>query len=418
MPYVKVVALAEADEETARQKAEVLGIDRYYGNWETMLAQGDIDVVHVCSPNNLHAPMAKKALLAGKHVVCEKPLAISADQARDLVATAKKSGLVNALHFNVRYYPLIRQLKIMVQNNEMGRIFSIHGSYLQDWLFYETDYNWRLESKGVWALPGQVADIGSHWMDLVEYVSGIRIAEVMADFATVHKVRKRPLKPVETYAGKILKPGDYGDVEIDTEDYASMLIRFGNGEKGALTVSQVSAGRKNRIYFGARRVAEVGRMGLGNAQPVVDRAPRRQQRDTRSRDPSLFYPEARSWSLCRAATTKDSTIRLSSCSASATRISARAGRARRRPTRPLPMGEGILLATPSWRAKPHRGGLVSGNSRAKPGGPNDSSASAGLNRRERQEEESNDYRGLTSARASLDGGADDDINWLCECHSR
>ncbi|MGD0658077.1 MAG: Gfo/Idh/MocA family oxidoreductase [Syntrophorhabdales bacterium] len=292
MPYVKVVALAEADEETARQKAEVLGIDRYYGNWETMLAQGDIDVVHVCSPNNLHAPMAKKALLAGKHVVCEKPLAISADQARDLVATAKKSGLVNALHFNVRYYPLIRQLKIMVQNNEMGRIFSIHGSYLQDWLFYETDYNWRLESK-MSGTSRAVADIGSHWMDLVEYVSGIRIAEVMADFATVHKVRKRPLKPVETYAGKILKPGDYGDVEIDTEDYASMLIRFGNGEKGALTVSQVSAGRKNRIYFeldGSRKSAAwdsetpnqlwIGRRD-GNNEILM-------------RDPSLFYPEARS----------------------------------------------------------------------------------------------------------------------------
>ena len=292
MPYVKVVALAEADEETARQKAEVLGIDRYYGNWETLLAQGDIDVVHVCSPNNLHAPMAKKALLAGKHVVCEKPLAISADQARDLVATAKKSGLVNALHFNVRYYPLIRQLKIMVQNKEMGRIFSIHGSYLQDWLFYETDYNWRLESKMSGASRA-VADIGSHWMDLVEYVSGIRIAEVMADFATVHKVRKKPLKPVETYAGKILKPGDYGDMEIDTEDYASMLFRFENGEKGALTVSQVSAGRKNRIYFeldGSRKSAAwdsetpnqlwIGRRD-GNNEILM-------------RDPSLFYPEARS----------------------------------------------------------------------------------------------------------------------------
>ena len=292
MPYVKVVALAEADEETARQKAEVLGIDRYYGNWETMLAQGDIDVVHVCSPNNLHAPMAKKALLAGKHVVCEKPLAISADQARDLVETAKKSGLVNALHFNVRYYPLIRQLKIMVQKNEMGRIFSIHGSYLQDWLFYETDYNWRLESK-MSGTSRAVADIGSHWMDLVEYVSGIRIAEVMADFATVHKVRKKPLRPVETYAGKMLKPEDYGDVEIDTEDYASMLFRFENGEKGALTVSQVSAGRKNRIYFeldGSRKSAAwdsetpnqlwIGRRD-GNNEILM-------------RDPSLFYPEARS----------------------------------------------------------------------------------------------------------------------------
>ena len=291
MPYVKVVALAEADEDTARQKAEMLGIGRYYGSWEAMIRQGDIDVVHVCSPNNLHAPMAKKALLAGKHVVCEKPLAISASEGADLVETAKKSGLVNALHFNVRYYPLIRQLRTMVQKNEMGRIFSIHGSYLQDWLFYETDYNWRLESK-MSGSSRAVADIGSHWMDLVEYVSGIRIVEVMADFATVHKLRKKPLKPVETYAGKILKPEDYADVEIDTEDYASMLFRFENGEKGSLTVSQVSAGRKNRIYFeldGSRRSAAwdsempnqlwIGRRD-GNNEILM-------------KDPSLFYPEAR-----------------------------------------------------------------------------------------------------------------------------
>ena len=291
MPYVKVVALAEADEDTARQKAEMLGIGRHYGNWEAMLQQRDIDVVHVCSPNSLHALMATKALLAGKHVVCEKPLAISAAEGRDLVETAGKSGLVNALHFNVRYYPLIRQLKTMVQKNEMGRIFSIHGSYLQDWLFYETDYNWRLESK-MSGSSRAVADIGSHWMDVVEYVSGIRIVEVMADFATVHKLRKKPLRPVETYAGKILKPEDYADVEIDTEDYASMLFRFEKGEKGSLTVSQVSAGRKNRIYFeldGSRKSAAwdsempnqlwIGRRD-GNNEILM-------------KDPSLFYPEAR-----------------------------------------------------------------------------------------------------------------------------
>jgi predicted dehydrogenase len=291
MPFVKVAALAEADEETACQKGEMLGIDRCYGNYEAMLAEGDIDVVHICSPNNFHAPVAKKALLAGKHVVCEKPLAISEAQARDLVETAKKSGLVNAVHFNVRYYPVIRQLKTMVEKNDMGAIFSIHGSYLQDWLFYETDYNWRLESK----MSGKsraVADIGSHWMDLVEYVTGIRIAEVMADFSTVHRLRKKPLRPVETYAGKILNPEDYADVEIDTEDYASMLFRFETGEKGALTVSQVSAGRKNRLYFeldGSKRSAAwdseipnqlwIGRRD-GNNEILM-------------KDPSLFYPEAR-----------------------------------------------------------------------------------------------------------------------------
>jgi predicted dehydrogenase len=291
MPNVKVVALAENNDETARSKAELLGIGRYYGDYEAMLAEKDIEVIHICSPNNFHAPMAKKALLAGKHVVCEKPLAISAAEAQDLVKTAQSTGLVNALHFNVRYYPLIRHLKTMVQKGDIGTIFSMHGSYLQDWLFYQTDYNWRLESK----ISGQsraVADIGSHWMDLIEYISGIKVVEVMADFATFHKTRKKPLKPVETYAGKVLKPEDYADVAIDTEDFASILFRFENGEKGNLTVSQVSAGRKNRIYFeldGSKKSAAwdseqpnqmwIGRRD-GNKEIII-------------KDPSLLYPEAR-----------------------------------------------------------------------------------------------------------------------------
>jgi len=288
---VNVVALADVDEQTARTKAGALGIEKSYGDYREMLADDTIEVVHICTPNNLHYAMSKEAIEAGKHVVCEKPLAISASEGEELVKLAAKKKAVNAVHFNIRYYPLMRQVKLMVEKGELGDIFAIHGSYLQDWLFYATDYNWRLEP----ALSGRsraIADVGSHWIDLIEYVSGLRIAEVFADFATFHKTRKKPLKPVETYAGKILKPEDYKDVKINTEDYASVLLRFDSGAKGVLTVSQVAAGRKNRLYFeidGSKKAAAwesekpnhiwIGRRD-GNNEELM-------------RDPSLVYPEVR-----------------------------------------------------------------------------------------------------------------------------
>jgi predicted dehydrogenase len=291
LPRIEVTALADVDEPTARAKADSLGVPDAYGDYRKLLARDDIQSVHICTPNHLHFQMSKDALNAGKHVVCEKPLAVDVGQAAELVELAAKKGLVNAVHFNIRYYPLMRQVKLMVEKGEVGDIFSIHGSYLQDWLYYDTDYNWRLEPK----LSGRsraVADIGSHWMDLIEHVSGLRITEVMADFATFHKTRKKPLVPVETYTGKILKPEDFTDIRVDTEDYATILFHFTGGAHGALTVSQVSAGRKNRISFeidGSREAVAwqseapnsiwIGRRD-GNNQLMM-------------KDPSLVYPEVR-----------------------------------------------------------------------------------------------------------------------------
>jgi predicted dehydrogenase len=292
LPNAEVVALADIDETTARVKAESLGVAQSYGDYRKLLARDDVRVVHICTPNHLHFEMSKKALEAGKHVVCEKPLAVEAREAAELVELAARKGLVNAVHFNVRYYPLMRQVKVMAQKREIGDIFSVHGSYLQDWLYYPTDYNWRLEPK----LSGKsraVADIGSHWMDLIEYVSGLKIAEVFADFATFHKIRKKPRKPVETYAGKILAPEDYSDIPIDTEDYASVLFHFSGGAHGALTVSQVSAGRKNRLSFemdGSRRA-----VAWNSENPNSMWIGRRDgNNEIMMKDPSLVYPEVRS----------------------------------------------------------------------------------------------------------------------------
>ena len=245
IPGIEVVAVSESSEELAKSKAEQLGIPKYFGNFNDLLKE-NIDCVHICTPNFLHFEMAKAALLAGKHVVCEKPLATSISEGEELLKFANEKGLIHAVHFNIRYYPLVRQMKVMREKGELGEVYSIIGSYLQDWLFYATDYNWRLEPE----LSGKskaIADIGSHLMDLLEYISGLKITEVMADFKTIHPVRKKPLKPVETYSGKMLQPEDYAEVPIHTEDYATVMLRFDNGNKGVITVSQVSAGRKNRL---------------------------------------------------------------------------------------------------------------------------------------------------------------------------
>ncbi|MDQ3292321.1 MAG: Gfo/Idh/MocA family oxidoreductase, partial [Bacteroidota bacterium] len=177
-PDIEVVAINDFSEEYARSKADSLGIEKSYGNFDNMLADPDIEVVHICTPNFLHYPMAKAALLAGKHVVCEKPLANTVEEAQELVELAAKTGLVNAIHFNLRYYPLIRHMRTMRVNGELGNVHSIIGSYLQDWLFYATDYNWRLEPDKS-GESRAIADIGSHLIDLIEYISGLEITAVM-----------------------------------------------------------------------------------------------------------------------------------------------------------------------------------------------------------------------------------------------
>lgn len=245
LPHIEVVGLCEATLDLAQQKADILGIPKAY-TFEEMLKDEAVKVVHICTPNFLHYPQAKAALLAGKHVVCEKPLATKIEEAEELVALAKEKGLVNAIHFNLRYYPMVRQMKTMRENGELGEIYSVMGSYLQDWLSLQTDYNWRLEPDKSGDTRA-IADIGSHLLDITEYVTGLKITEVMADFSTVHKTRLKPLKPIETYSGGLLQESDYQEVEINTEDHASVLLRFDNGNKGSVTVSQVAAGRKNRL---------------------------------------------------------------------------------------------------------------------------------------------------------------------------
>ena len=291
IPNVEVVALVEVNQELADEKAKQLGIPRAYV-FADMLNQADIDVVHICTPNFLHYSQAKAVLEAKKHVICEKPLAISLAEAEDLVKIAKTSGLVNAVHFNLRYYPMVRQMKVMREKGELGEVYSIMGSYLQDWLFLQTDYNWRLEPDKS-GDSRAIADIGSHLLDITEYVTGLRITQVMADFSTVHKTRLKPLKAIETYSGKMLTPADYQEVPINTEDHATVLLRFDNGSKGSITVSQVNAGRKNRLNI--EIAGSVSAVEFNSERPNELWIGKREKANEQlMKDPSLVHREVRS----------------------------------------------------------------------------------------------------------------------------
>lgn len=245
---IPVIGLAESSAELARKKAAELGIPRAYDSFEAMIADPDITAVHLATPNYLHYAQAKAALLAGKHVICEKPLAMNSRESAELVKLAAEKKLVNAINFNLRFYPMSHQARAMVQGGELGNLYILQGSYLQDWLLLPTDWNWRLEPELGGSLRA-VADIGSHWLDLMTFITGQRIQSVFADFKTVLPIRKKPAKPLETFSGKLLQASDYIDQPIHTEDYATILLHFESGVTGVVTVAQVCAGRKNRLFY-------------------------------------------------------------------------------------------------------------------------------------------------------------------------
>jgi predicted dehydrogenase len=296
--FVEVAAVAERGQELAQRKADELSIPKAYGDYKQLLADPDIQVVHNCTPNHLHFEVNRDILAAKKHVVSEKPLAMNSKESRELVRLAERSGVVHAIDFNYRYMPLVQQARAMCQKGDVGRVLAVHGSYLQDWLFKETDWNWRLVPE----MSGDsraVADVGSHWCDLIQFVTGLKIVRVMADLVTIHPVRKRPKVEVETYAGKVLTPEQMEDVPIGTEDYASVLLEFddgsgGRGPHGVLTVNQCAAGRKNRLYY------EID--GANSALAWDQETPnelwighRDKPNELLMKDPSLLYPEAREY---------------------------------------------------------------------------------------------------------------------------
>jgi len=244
--WVEVAAIAGRNAEAARRLGAGFAVPAIVTDYREVLRDPAIDAVHICTPNAQHFAMAKDALEAGKHVLCEKPLTTTTEEAKELVALAARQGVRNCVCHNLRYYPMVQQMRRLREAGDLGEILVVQGTYSQDWLLYDTDWNWRVDSKA--GGPSRcMADIGSHWFDMAEHVTGLRVSSLCADLQTFHPTRKQPKHSVETFANKMLGPEDYVETAVDTEDFGAVIFRMGARARGSVTASQVSAGRKNRL---------------------------------------------------------------------------------------------------------------------------------------------------------------------------
>jgi predicted dehydrogenase len=288
---VEVAAIVGRTEDAAQRLGAGFGVPLMKTDYREVLRDRTIDAVHVCTPNAQHYSMTKDALETGKHVLCEKPITTAVREAEELVTLAAKQGLRNCVCHNLRYYPMVQQMRQLREAGELGEILVVQGTYSQDWLLYDTDWNWRADSK-VSGPSRCMADIGSHWFDLAEHLTGLRVTSLCADLQTFHPTRKRPKHSVETFANKLMGPEDYIETPVDTEDFGAVIFQMGTRTRGCMSASQVSAGRKNgfrmEIYGSRSSVAWnqerpdelwVGHRDSGNAVFV--------------KDPSLLLPGAR-----------------------------------------------------------------------------------------------------------------------------
>ena len=244
---VDVVGVVGSTPERARAKAATANLPRVYDSVEAVAADPEVDVVHVASPNYAHADQVRILIDAGKHVVCEKPLALTSADTRDLVARASAAGVVNAVCFNLRFYPICHQARVMTKSGAIGEPRFITGKYFQDWLLRETDWNWRLIPEEAGELRA-VADIGSHWFDLVQFITGHKIVEIFADLHTFVPTRRRPTGSVESFSDAASNVALIEE-SMSSDDAASIMLRFDNGATGLVAISQVAAGRKNVVEF-------------------------------------------------------------------------------------------------------------------------------------------------------------------------
>jgi predicted dehydrogenase len=261
-------------------------VPKAYGSFEALAADPAVDVVHVTTPNALHGAVIDAALAHRKHVICDKPLASTASEARRLRDAARDAGVVHAVTFNYRGNPMVQQARGMIAAGDLGPVHLIHGCYLQDWLIEDTDYSWRLDPDQ--GQSSAMADIGSHWCDLAQHVSGQRIEAVLAQLRTVVDERVRPAQSVEAFAAH----ADEGArVAVTSEDLATVLLRFSGGATGVLTVGQVCAGHKNDL-----RIELCGRAGslrwAQEAQNELWIGARREGNTVLAKDPSLIAPGA------------------------------------------------------------------------------------------------------------------------------
>jgi predicted dehydrogenase len=289
---VPVLGVLDSSPEGSEAARAELHLPRAYRSLEELSADREVDVVHVCTPNHLHCAQASTLLRAGKHVMCEKPMAMNTHESGALVELARKHNRVGAVGYNLRYYPLCQEARARIASGAIGEPRLIHGKFLQDWLFYPTDWNWRLETQ----LGGDlraVSDIGTHWLDLAMWLTGRKIVEVCADMATIIATRQRPKGRVQTFqsaAGVATEP-----VKISTDDYASVLLLFEGNLRGVMTVSQISAGRKAALTFEVNG-SESSLAWDSESPNSLWVGHRKQANEELLKDPSLMTPAARPYS--------------------------------------------------------------------------------------------------------------------------
>ncbi len=286
-----MLGLVGSSPQRAREAAAWLNLTRTYDTYEELLDDPLVGVVHLTTPNRFHFQQCRQALLAGKHVLCEKPLAMNSTESSQLVALAKQCGRAAGVCYNVRYYPLNLETQQRFREGQLGSIYHVTGCYHQDWLLYDTDFNWRVLADEGGALRA-IADIGTHWLDLVQFVTGLEVESVCADLQTFLPTRRRPLGSVETFSGKLGETRPTEPVAIDTEDHGSVLLRFRGGATGSFSVSQVTAGRKNRLTYeiAASRAAVAWDSERPNELWLGHRD---QPNQVVTRDPALLHPQVR-----------------------------------------------------------------------------------------------------------------------------
>ncbi|PYU59652.1 MAG: dehydrogenase [Acidobacteria bacterium] len=286
---VSVRGMLGSSRERSEMLSESLGLERAYVSLDELAEDHDVSVVHICTPNHAHFEQASRMLRAGKHVLCEKPLAMDSRESEMLVKLARERRCVGGVAYNIRYYPLCHEAKAAVTSGVIGQPRLVHGSFLQDWLLFPTDWNWRLDPK----LGGElraVSDIGTHWLDLMMWITGRKITEVCADLATVLPIRHRPRGRVETF--QKASNAEHDDVPITTDDYASVLLHFEEDLRGVMTVSQVSAGRKARLWFEID--GSKGSLAWNSESPNTLWIGRRDRaNEVLPKDPALLSPAAR-----------------------------------------------------------------------------------------------------------------------------
>jgi predicted dehydrogenase len=290
---VECVAIAGRNADVARNLADAFSIPKVTTDYRDVLRDPGIEALHVCTPNAQHYEMAKEAIVAGKHVLCEKPLTTTVAEAEELVALANQRGVRNCVCHNLRYYPMVQQMRRMREAGDLGEILVVQGTYSQDWLLYDTDWNWRVETEAAGA-SRCMGDIGSHFFDMTEHVSGLRVSALCADLQTFHSTRKKPKHSVETFANKLMGPEDYEEVRVETEDFGAVVFRMGARARGAMTASQISAGRKNR--FNIEMYGTKASVAWDQERPDELWSGRRNEpNQVFIKDPSLLKPEARKY---------------------------------------------------------------------------------------------------------------------------